>query len=300
MTQTRSGKDVNAASAQTEQLGQPEQPEQPEQEPSAAGSKRKGPPKSDAGTDQTEDEEDTDTSQAQPGTVKEPPTKSQRPNEDTQSNSVDQDKLDKIMSTYGRLPLSDVGLSEPEKPTAETLLAHLFNAMLTSARISHQLASKSVKCMIEAGYHDIQRLESSSWEERTEVLTKGGYTRYREKTATGLGDLVNFLTSKYDGDLNKLREAGKDDPDTIRSLVKEIKGFGEVGVNIFSDTVQSIWPCMAPYVDPRSFETAESLGIGSDVKAMWKGVGEDPRKMATLCQALTSVRLDKKQEEFED
>lgn len=131
-------------------------------------------------------------------------------------------------------------------------------------------------------------------------MTKGGYTRYREKTATGLGELAELLSSKYDGDLNKLREAAGDNPDKVRELVKEIKGFGDVGVNIFHDTVQAIWPCMAPYVDPRSYDVAEELGLGRDMQAMWQGVGKDAGKMAKLCSALTTVRLEKKVDDFKD
>ena len=40
-------------------------------------------------------------------------------------------------------------------------------------------------------------LKKSSWEERTQVLTEGGYTRYREKTATALGELADLILEKY-------------------------------------------------------------------------------------------------------
>jgi hypothetical protein len=69
--------------------------------------------------------------------------------------------------------------------------------MLSSARISHGIAAKTVGCVIEAGYHKLDVLAKSSWEERTVVLTDGGYTHYREKTVTALGDLAAFLESKY-------------------------------------------------------------------------------------------------------
>ena len=109
----------------------------------------------------------------------------------------DNSKLERVIAKYGTLPLSDTDLSDPTAPTPETILALVFHAMLTSARISHDLAYKSVKCLIEAGYHDIEALSKSSWQERTEVLTKGGYTRYREKTATALGELAGFIKEKY-------------------------------------------------------------------------------------------------------
>jgi hypothetical protein len=106
-------------------------------------------------------------------------------------------KVAALLSKYGAIPLQNTELPDPSSPTPETLLVLVFNAMLTSARISHQLAARSVRCLIEAGYHDIKTLKNSSWEERTEVLTKGGYTHYREKTATMLGELADLVLDKY-------------------------------------------------------------------------------------------------------
>lgn len=71
------------------------------------------------------------------------------------------------------------------------------NAMISSTRISHNIAEETVKCLIEENYHHIDVLEESTWEKRTQVLTKGGYTHYREKTATALGDMATLLRDKY-------------------------------------------------------------------------------------------------------
>ena len=132
----------------------------------------------------------------------EPQTKKTKSHRATRSagrktTSIDKAKLDKIMSAYGVLPLQDTAVVNPTKSEPETILAMVYLAMLTSARISHQLAYKSLQCLVEAGYHNLQSLKQSSWEERTEVLTKGGYTRYREKTATALGQLAEFIDQKY-------------------------------------------------------------------------------------------------------
>lgn len=125
------------------------------------------------------------------------PSKKQKSKPATSEEDLIKRKIDTLLSKYGTLPLADLGLPDPSSPSSENVLALVYNAMLTSTRISHELAHKSVKCLIEAGYHDIETLRKSTWEERTEVLTKGGYTRYREKTATGLGELAEFVTEKY-------------------------------------------------------------------------------------------------------
>lgn len=125
-------------------------------------------------------------------------TKPSKAKETKSSTSpINKTKLDALFEAYGVLPLTDSTLEKPTESTPETILAFVYFAMLTSARISHVLAYESVKCLIEAGYDNIETLKNSTWQERTEVLTKGGYTRYREKTATALGELAQLVEEKY-------------------------------------------------------------------------------------------------------
>lgn len=205
-------------------------------------------------------------------------------------------KVASLLSKYGALPLQQ-SLPGTTSPTPKTLLALLLNAILSSTRISHELAAKSVACLIEADYHDIHVLKKASWEEKTVVLTKGGYTRYREKTATALDELADLILEKYDGDLNNLAQQNNSEPAKIRAALKEIKGLGDVGVDIFFGTAQGVWPCLAPFVDPRSLKTAEQLGLGT-VEELWHDAGKDPMEMCRLSTALTTVRLEKKEKEF--
>ena len=234
--------------------------------------------------------------------------------------SMSNPKLAALLSKYGAIPLQQTQLPDPLRPHPETILAHVFNAMLTSTRISHELAAKSIACLIEAGYYDITTLKNSSWQERTEVLTKGGYTHYREKTATMLGELADLILDKYgktkiwrlysirntcnantplliDGDLNNILKQTDSSPPKIRAALKEIKGIGEVGLDIFYDTAQGVWPCLAPFIDPRSQKTVEQLALGS-MEQLWQEVGKDAMEMCKLTSALTTVRLDNKVKEF--
>ncbi|CAJ2505724.1 Uu.00g131180.m01.CDS01 [Anthostomella pinea] len=208
-------------------------------------------------------------------------------------------KISELISKYGELPLSETDLRDPEKPTPDTVLALLLNAMLSSTRISHSLAAKTVALVIKTGYHKVDVLKKSTWQERTEVLTEGGYTHYREKTATMMGDLAALIEEIYDSDLNSILGMASEDPAKIRAELKHIKGLGDVGINIFFDTAQHIWPCLAPYVDPRSMKTAKYIGIGGDVETLWEAVSKKPDQMCRLAAALTKVRLDAAEKEFQ-
>jgi len=106
-------------------------------------------------------------------------------------------KLSRLVSTYGSLPVHDLSLDSAKTSKSERILALLLNAMLSSARISHSIAHETVKCVTEAKYHHLDVLEGSTWEERTQVLMKGGYTHYLEKTAAALEDLARLVRDRY-------------------------------------------------------------------------------------------------------
>ena len=72
-----------------------------------------------------------------------------------------------------------------------------------------------------------------------------------------------------DGDLNNLLEEAHEDREEVKALIKEIKGIGDLGAELFLDNVQSIWPSMAPFVDTRSLHTAQEIGLGSNVSAIY-------------------------------
>lgn len=63
-----------------------------------------------------------------------------------------------------------------------------------------------------------------SFSARCELLTKGGYGRYREMKSKQLEDLCNLLIEEYEGDLNKLREKAGKELKREKKLLMEFKG----------------------------------------------------------------------------
>lgn len=82
-------------------------------------------------------------------------------------------------------------------------------------------------------------------------------------------------------------------------MIKGIKGIGNVGTDIFFDTAQGVWSCLAPFIDPRSLKTAEQCGLGNNIDQLWQDVDRDAVKMCKLASALTTIRLEKKEREFQ-
>ena len=107
--------------------------------------------------------------------------------------------IQSVLQDFGHPPLAGtlVGESMPLEATPDTVLAMVIDAMVKSRPISHNLSQKTINRLIEAGYHDIDTLSNSTWEERTDVLRQGGYSRYREQCATNLGELGSLVVTKY-------------------------------------------------------------------------------------------------------
>lgn len=118
-------------------------------------------------------------------------TKSEAPGDDKKRLA------EKLISAHGELYLSQLGVSDPTASDPKTLFTALLTSLLFSARISHNIAVTTAKLLVKEGWDDVNRLGESTWERRTEVLTEGGYTHYREKTATMLGDLSQLVVEKY-------------------------------------------------------------------------------------------------------
>ncbi|KAG8411159.1 hypothetical protein J3459_016555 [Metarhizium acridum] len=175
-------------------------------------------------------------------------------------------------------------------------MVHILNALLSSTRISHHIALATLRCLVDEDYHDLKTLHESSWQERTEILTNGGYTHYRERTATYLGDLADLMRQKYDDDASKILSATEQGA-KLRSILtgrlKEIKGLGPVGCDIFLATVQGFCPNVAPYLDRRNLDMAKKIGLTDDLEAIFEALRSSPMDMARLEEALTSERLDR-------
>ncbi|OGM40171.1 D-amino-acid oxidase [Aspergillus bombycis] len=219
--------------------------------------------------------------------------------EEEEDTSKHRPKVQKAIDKLGRCPLDGTKIAQkPLTASPETLLAMVIDAMLKSRPISHDLTQRTVTKVIDAGYHDIRKLGHSTWEERTTILKDGGYSRYREQGATNLGELAELVESKYDGDLNNLLEEAHHNRDEVRQLIKEIKGLGDLGADLFFNNVQSVWPEIAPFVDKRSLQTADQVGIGTDLDAIYADLKRDSMKMSRLANGLSAARLDKRQGEL--
>ncbi|GFF59326.1 hypothetical protein IFM51744_09880 [Aspergillus udagawae] len=210
-------------------------------------------------------------------------------------------KIDKLIAEYGDLPLTDIGIPSPNKPTPETILSHILNALLSSAHISHHIARSALLSLTKQSYYDLNTLKASTWKERVALLDEAGYARYDFSTATELGKLAILVKNKYGSDVSRIlpletdAESGRK---LLKERLKEVKGIGPLGIEIFISTVQGVWPSLCPFLGSRDLQVAEQIGLGKDVNAIYELLDGNPEQMAKLSVALTKLRLEKHIEEF--
>ena len=121
------------------------------------------------------------------------------------------------------------------------------------------------------------------------MLNRHGYARYDERTAAMLGDACELLLDRYRGDLCRLRAEAGQDPRQERRLLTEVKGLGEVGVDIFFREAQVAWEELFPFVDRRAAQAARRLGLDADPEAL--ASDRNPKTFARLVAALVRTRL---------
>lgn len=178
-----------------------------------------------------------------------------------------------VLKQHGRTLSHELGINVgSDSPVA--LFRLLCAAMLSSARIKADIAIKAARGLAQQGWTSAKALAASSWEDRVEVLHRAGYVRYQERTATMLGNMAQRLLDKYQGDLRNLRDAADHRPDEERRLLKQFRGLGDVGADIFFREVQGAWDELRPFVDQRALRGARKLGLQDDPASLERLAGE--------------------------
>ncbi|RCH67722.1 endonuclease [Streptomyces sp. SDr-06] len=204
---------------------------------------------------------------------------------------TDQSKVMRaLLRGYGQTYAAEAGIRL--KDTPQPLYRTLVLASLLSARIRASVAVATARALYDAGLRDPRRMRDATWQQRVDALGAGGYRRYDERTATQLGDGAQLLLDEWHGDLRALRKQADGDPDELEELLRRTPGLGPAGAGIFRREVQDVWPEFAPFLDAKTIEGAERLGLPQDPAALTRLAGDTPR--AELAAALVRAALDRK------
>jgi endonuclease III len=168
--------------------------------------------------------------------------------------------------------------------TPSAFFQWLCASLLFSARIRADAALEAAQALFREGLTTAEKMDSATWEERVRILNRAGYARYDESTSRMLGETSRMILDHYRGDLRNLREAARRDPQEERRLLKQCKGIGDVGTDIFMREVQLVWDELYPFADRRALSAAAKLGLGDKAQtvARWVEASEFPRLVAAL------------------
>lgn len=192
--------------------------------------------------------------------------------------------LDMCGTTYA----AEAGIAI-EKNTPSPLFRLLCLSHLQSARISSEIAMQAAKGLAKRGWNTPKSMLGSTWEQRVDVLNEAGYTRYQERTSTMLEETARLLDERWKGDLRNLRDEAGRDADSERKLLKEFKGIGDVGVDIFFREAQAAWDELHPFADRRALASAGRLGVGRTAEELARQVSK--KDFVRLVAALVRVEL---------
>lgn len=197
--------------------------------------------------------------------------------------------IDALLERHGRTYADELDI-DPSSNTPSPLFRLLCASLLFSARISSEIGIRAARGLSDAGWTTAEKMAASTWAQRVDILNEVGYTRYQERTATMLGDTAELIRDRYGGDLRRLRDAAERQPDRERELLAEVKGIGDVGVDIFFREIQKTWDELYPFLDDRAADAARRLGLPADAPQLADEAGSKDRYVR-LVAALTRAEL---------
>lgn len=166
-----------------------------------------------------------------------------------------------LLERHGRTYADEAGI-DVGKGTPRELFRLLCLALLLSARIRAGVAVAAARELSRKRWTTPRAMLGAAWDDRARVLNEAGYARYDERTSTMLAETSQLLLDRWNGDLRRLRDEAGRRPAHERRLLKEFKGVGDVGVDIFFREIQGLWDELRPFVDRRALEAAARLDLG--------------------------------------
>jgi hypothetical protein len=173
--------------------------------------------------------------------------------------------------------------------TPQPLFQLLMLCSLMSKPISADIAVAAAKELFALGLRDSRAVAGAKRADMIQAFGRAHYVRYDESTAARLPEMATLANDKYRGDLRRLADEANRDVDDVARRLKEFKGIGDTGADIFLREVQDVWTWARPYFDKKSTAAARSLGLPTDPDELARLA---PRSNATLAASLIRVSLD--------
>src|SRR3954451_12378042 len=195
--------------------------------------------------------------------------------------------VERLLKVAGTTYAEEAGITLRDKPMP--LFQLLVLCMLASKPIGATIAVQAAREVFRAGLKTPKAVLAADRTTMIGAFGRAHYVRYDESSATRLVDIAVAVRDDYSSDLRRLATAGECDTNSVKRLLKQFKGIGDTGADIFLREVQDVWPWARPYFDRRALTAARQLGLPTDPEKLGALA---PGRNATLSAALVRVSLD--------
>lgn len=180
---------------------------------------------------------------------------------------------------------ADVRISDKPMPLFQLLVL----CMLASKPIDATIAMRAGHELFSDGLKTPKAVLDAERQTMIEAFGRAHYVRYDESSATRLTEMAQRVVDDYSGDLREIPRRTSNNLAAAKQMLKQFKGIGDTGADIFLREVQDVWTWVRPHFDKRATRTAKAIGLPGDPEKLGALA---PRANARLAAALVRASLD--------
>jgi endonuclease III len=193
----------------------------------------------------------------------------------------------RLLKAAGTTYAEEAGIRINDKPMP--LFQLLVLCMLASKPIDATTAMRAARELFTAGLRTPKAVLASDRRSMISAFGRAHYVRYDESSATRLTDIAERVRADYSSDLREIARRSQHDIRSATRMLKQFKGIGDTGADIYLREVQDVWTWARPYFDERATAAARALGLPTDPEKLGALA---PRANARLAAALVRSALD--------
>jgi endonuclease III len=193
----------------------------------------------------------------------------------------------RLLKVAGTTYATEAGVRMADRPMP--LFQLLVLCMLASKPIDAAIAMRAGHELFSDGLRTPQAVLKSDRRTMIDAFGRAHYVRYDESSATRLTDIAQRAADEYSGDLREIARRSAENIDAAKRMLKQFKGIGDTGADIYLREVQDVWKWVRPYFDKRALRAAKALKLPTDpaeLGALAQGAN------ARLAAALVRASLD--------
>ena len=193
----------------------------------------------------------------------------------------------RLLKVAGTTYAAEAGVRISDKPMP--LFQLLVLCMLASKPIGATIAMSAGHELFTDGLRTPKAVLDADRRTMIDAFGRAHYVRYDESSATRLIEIAQRVLDEYSGDLREIARRSDNKIDIAKRMLKQFKGIGDIGADIYLREVQDVWTWVRPYFDRRAARAAKALGLPTDPTKLGALA---PRANARLAAALVRASLD--------